>query len=262
MTMEKVLHLLTVLGNRKAEWERKPWMSHIKQVLHMVLTRAGLQSCVNSETPPSSPFPGSPNTFIKEASLWGTVSLLPAQLQTGMTKGFQTTFKGNSLWISLLAVLVASRGSSIFFHSTKPHELHILLSLPPLLCSWSGLLKPGRNEPSSYSEGRLKDSIKALPFLPKSKYSSKSYDQFSLFNSLKGDGKNKCKPINISICNYVQRACHRLITALALGGFNTNQHRRPLKLALCCLAWLRRKEELKTPQYHLHYIGLETASRS
>lgn len=248
MTMEKVLHLLTVLGNRKAEWERKPWMSwvkqsndiHIKQVLHMVLTRTGLQSCVNSETPPSSSFPGSPNMFIKEASLWGTVSLLPAQLQTGMTKGFQTTFKGNSLWISLLAVLVASIGLSIFFHSTKPHELHTLLSLPPLLCSWLGLLKPGRSKPSSHSEGRLKDSIKELPFLPKSKYSSKTYDQFSLFNILKGDGKNKYKPINISICNYVQRACHRLITALALGAFNTNQYCCPLKLALCCLAWLRR----------------------
>lgn len=46
-TVKKALHLLTVLQNRKAEWERKPlipWMkqtneTHIKQVLHMVLTR-------------------------------------------------------------------------------------------------------------------------------------------------------------------------------------------------------------------------------
>lgn len=86
MTVKKVLHLLTVLVNRKAEWERKPliqWMkqtneTHIKQVLYMVLSRnwdSELYKLRNAIIL----FLGAPNIFTIAASLWGIISFLPAQ---------------------------------------------------------------------------------------------------------------------------------------------------------------------------------------
>lgn len=70
MITGKVVHLLTVLWNRKAEWERKPLIPRMKQTKHTsskshtwCSLEAGLRSCVNSETPPPSSLSGSPDTL-------------------------------------------------------------------------------------------------------------------------------------------------------------------------------------------------------